>query len=85
MVATRETDNAIMKFYRELGYTDYKTRQEPKTDLDGMVLEWYSQGWNAKYPFWDVQPYCPVFKESERKLIQSHLNNGCGVGIIMGL
>ena len=57
MTATLETDKALMKFYRDLGYTDKKSGKEPKTDLDGMVLEWYSQGWNAEYPYWDVVPY----------------------------
>lgn len=54
MVATRDTDNAIMKFYRELGYADYKAGKEAKTGLDGLVLEWYSQGFNATHPWWDV-------------------------------
>ena len=54
MTATLETDKALMKFYRDLGYTDKKSGKEPKTDLDGMVLEWYSQGWNAEYPYWDI-------------------------------
>lgn len=56
MVATRKTDDAIRKFYRELGYADYKSDKKPLRDLDGLTARWYEEGFNAKYPWWDIEP-----------------------------
>ena len=55
MVATQETDNAIKKFYRDLGYTDRISGKKPKINLDGLVAKWYNEGFDASYPFWDAE------------------------------
>lgn len=55
MVATQETDNAIKKFYRDLGYTDRISGKQPKINLDGLVAKWYNEGFDASYPFWDAE------------------------------
>jgi hypothetical protein len=55
MVATQETDNAIKKFYRDLGYTDKKAGKQPKINLDGLVAKWYNEGFDASCPFWNAE------------------------------
>jgi hypothetical protein len=53
MTATLETDKALMKFYRDLGYTDKKLWKQPR-DFDGLIAKWYKEGFDAEYPYWDI-------------------------------
>jgi len=53
MTATLETDKALMKFYKDLGYTDKKSWKQPR-DLDGLIAKWYKEGFDAEYPYWDI-------------------------------
>lgn len=56
MVATRDTDRAISKFYMELGFVDRSSGKEINAYLNGLVKDWYMTGYNADYSFWDVRP-----------------------------
>lgn len=56
MTATLETDKALMKFYRDLGYTDKKSWKQPR-DFDGLIAKWYKEGFDAQCPWWDIEPY----------------------------
>lgn len=53
MTATLDTDKALMKFYRDLGYTDKKSWKQPR-DFDNLIAKWYKEGFDAEYPYWDV-------------------------------